>query len=208
VSPNASTEALYLAKELLSGLDATLGFRTPIVAGEQPLAGVPNLALREERAANAAGAKALGYTDDFDGALKAVDGAALVVVLHEHLDDVTRAALGKAANVIYVGTALPEAARSAAVVLPAANVAEEDGTFVNRDGRVQRYAQAKVAPGMARPAWWALSEVLRELGRGESLFSAEEAFARMADAEGAFGGLSYAAMGLRGQTLANAGVSA
>jgi predicted molibdopterin-dependent oxidoreductase YjgC len=93
-------------------------------------------------------------------------------------------------------------------VLPAANVAEEDGTFVNRDGRVQRYAQAKVAPGMARPAWWALSEVLRELGRGESLFSAEEAFARMADAEGAFGGLSYAAMGLRGQTLANAGVSA
>jgi NADH-quinone oxidoreductase subunit G len=208
VSASASAEALYLTKGLLTGLDATLGFRTATVAGEQPLPGVPNLALREERAANAAGAKALGYTDDFDGALQAVDGASLVVVLDENLDAVTRDALDKAATVIYLGTALPEAARGAVVVLPLANVAEEDGTFVNRDGRVQRYAQAKVAPGMARPAWWAVSEVLRELGHGESLFSAEEAFARMANAEGSFSGLSYAALGLRGQPLSKAAVSA
>ncbi|MCZ6917439.1 MAG: 2Fe-2S iron-sulfur cluster-binding protein [Gemmatimonadetes bacterium] len=206
VSPNASTEALYLTKELLAGLDATLRFRTPTVEGEHPLPGVPNLALREERAANAAGAKALGYTSDSAAAGKAIQGASLVVVLDDDLNGVSREALEKAANLIYIGTILPEAARGAAAVLPVANVAEEDGTFVNRDGRVQRYAQAKVAPGLARPAWWVLSEVLRELGRGESLFSAEEAFARMAEAEGAFSGLSHAALGLRGQILSQAGV--
>jgi NADH-quinone oxidoreductase subunit G len=80
---------------------------------------------------------------------------------------------------IYAGTVLPDGARNAAVVLPIANVAEEDGTFVNRDGRVQRYFQAKPAPGMARPAWWVLSELAAAAGRGERVASAGEAFERL-----------------------------
>jgi len=62
----------------------------------------------------------------------------------------------------------PDAAcRAADVVLPIANVAEEDGTFVNRDGREQRYFQAKPAPGMARPAAWVLGELAAALGVAE-----------------------------------------
>jgi predicted molibdopterin-dependent oxidoreductase YjgC len=87
------------------------------------------------------------------------------------------------------------------VVFPAANVAEEDGTFVNRDGRVQRYLQAKPAPGMARPAWWILGELLAELGSDEPLGGADEAFERLAAEVDAFGGLSYARLGLGGAVL-------
>src|SRR5205814_753962 len=79
-----------------------------------------------------------------------------------------------------LGTVLPPVAREAAVALPIANVAEEEGTFVNRDGRVQRYFQAKPAPGMARPGWWALGELLPEAERPAS---AADAFTQLAAAE-------------------------
>jgi NADH dehydrogenase/NADH:ubiquinone oxidoreductase subunit G len=43
-------------------------------------------------------------------------------------------------------------------------VAEEEGTFVNRDGREQRYFQAKPAPGMAQPAAWVLEQLAQTMG--------------------------------------------
>jgi predicted molibdopterin-dependent oxidoreductase YjgC len=95
---------------------------------------------------------------------------------------------------------LPERARDAQAVLPIANVAEEEGTFVNRDGRVQRYFQAKSAPGMARPAWWVLSELLATLQDqgGGHVGTAAEAFDRLAASVAAFHGLSYAQLGFAG----------
>jgi len=64
-----------------------------------------------------------------------------------------------------VGTTLPEAMRrSAAVVLPSANMAEEDGTFRNLRGVVQHYTQAKTPPGMARPAAWILEQIAESAG--------------------------------------------
>jgi len=113
-------------------------------------------------------------------------------------------ALGSAGNVIYLGRTLPTAARAARVVLPIANVAEEDGTFVNRDGRVQRYAQAKPAPGMARPAWWVLGELLAELGVGEAPASAAEALDAVRATVPTLGPCSYAQLGYRGVRLGEA----
>ena len=88
------------------------------------------------------------------------------------------------------------------MVLPIANVTEEDGTYVNRDGRVQRYFQAKPAPGMARPAWWVLSGLLAQLDGGGQFASAAEAFDALAAATDAFRGLSYARLGAAGQVIA------
>jgi len=207
-SPNASNEAMFLAKKLLADFDTAAAVRVERVAGEVPLRGVPNLALRSERAANVAGATALGYGEEYDAAAQAIAGASLVVVVDDDLAGIDRETLAKAAHVIYLGTVLPDAARGASLVLPTANTAEEDGTLVNRDRWVQCYYQAKTAPGMARPAWWVLGETLKELNRGESLFSAEEAFALMAEAESAFAGLSYPALGTRGKVLSDAAVSA
>jgi len=83
-------------------------------------------------------------------------------------------------------------------------VAEEDGTFVNRDGRVQRYQQAISGPGMARPAWWALGEVRELLERGAVPASAADAFAALAAEHEAFAGLTYDRLGWHGAPLASA----
>ncbi|PYP28865.1 MAG: hypothetical protein DMD49_13905 [Gemmatimonadetes bacterium] len=94
-------------------------------------------------------------------------------------------------------------------MLPIANVAEEEGTFVNRDGRVQRYVQAKPAPGMAQPAWWVLGALGARLGRGTAPAGAAEVFDRLAASVPAFAGLSYANLGLGGRVIgADAGVPA
>jgi hypothetical protein len=165
VSPGASSEALALAKRLLSGGGFTWTGAFQVVMGEEaPLPGVPNLALRAERAPNAKGAEDLGYTRDYAQALEAAKTAAVVLVLDDADCPVeTNGAL------IYLGTVLEADApcRRADVILPIANVAEEEGTFTNRDGRAQRYYQAKPAPGMAQPAAWVLGELTAALGLAE-----------------------------------------
>jgi NADH-quinone oxidoreductase subunit G len=157
VSPGASCEALEAAAALVKATGGKGAFRVR-TGDERPLAGVPDLALRAERAPNVHGALEAGFTRDWDAAVTAARTASLVLVLDEDLEGVGALPAGT----IYIGTVLPEAARRhAAVVLPCANSAEEDGTFRNRTGRVQAYSQARVAPGMARPAAWILT-ALRE----------------------------------------------
>jgi NADH-quinone oxidoreductase subunit G len=202
VSPGASTEALFLARALLARFDWRGSFQV-VMGDEAPLAGVPNLALRAERAPNVRGAELLGYTRDYAAALQAAERAAVVLVLDE-----PRVALRAAGALLYLGTVLPDDAdaglRAAEVVLPTANVAEEEGTFVNRDGRVQRYTQAKPAPGMAQPAWWVLGQLLAQLEGAEAtaVTSASDAFDRMAQAVDAFQGLSYRRLGFAGRGVA------
>ena len=208
VSAGASNESLFLAKQLLDRFDLQGSFRVHRVDGEAPLHGVPNLALRSERAPNATGAALLGYTESFESAVHATRDAALVLILDDDLSGVSAALLEEAGNVVFVGTILPDAARGAKVVLPVANVSEEDGTFVSRDRRLQRYFQAKSAPGMARPAWWVLSEALRIAGRGEPLADAAEAFEMLARHESVFAGLSYGRLGMAGVVLDGAGIPA
>jgi NADH-quinone oxidoreductase subunit G len=204
VSPGASTEALYLARRLLGRFAWTGAFQ--VVKGEEaPLPGVPGLALRADRAPNVRGAELLGYSRDYDAALAAAVDAGVVLVL----DDPTAPVRTNGA-LIYIGTVLPDAAgvRGADVVLPVANVAEEEGTFVNCDGRVQRYWQARPAPGMARPAWWVLGE-LAATGPEPAPASVAEVFARFAaDTPGA-AGMTHARLGLSGLVLGGeAGVPA
>jgi len=191
---------LFLARRLLGGLDFTGAFQ--LVMGEAaPLAGVPNLALRPERAPNGTGAELLGYGKDFAAALAAAASAAVVLVL-----DDPQAAVETAGTLIYLGTVPPEheSARTPDIVLPITNVAEEEGTFVNRDGRVQRYLQAKPAPGMARPAWWVLAELMGhgERGAGKGIQTAADAFDVLAESVDGFAGLSYTELGLGGKTIA------
>jgi len=164
VSPGASSEALALAKRVFTGFTWTGAFQ--VVMGEDaPLAGVPDLALRAERAPNAKGAENLGYTRDYAPALAAAKTAAVVLVL-----DDPDCAVETNGALIYLGTVLGEnaACRRADVILPIANVAEEEGTFTNRDGRTQRYYQAKPAPGMAQPAAWVLGQLAAAMGPAEA----------------------------------------
>ncbi len=66
---------------------------------------------------------------------------------------------------------------------------------------MQRYFQAKVAPGMARPAWWVFSELVATLNGGGHVGTAAEAFDRLAASVEAFRGLSYSRLGFAGASV-------
>jgi NADH-quinone oxidoreductase subunit G len=79
-------------------------------------------------------------------------------------------------------------------------MAEEEGTFTNLRGRVQRFLQAKVAPGQARPSWMVLADLLGAIGGrgGDQFFTAGAVFSALAASHSDFNGLSYDRLGLRG----------
>ena len=200
-SPMLSNESLFLLTELMQG--GSGAFR--VVEGEEaPLPGVEDLALRRERAANVYGAEKLGFrkTRELLGGLGQGD---VLVVAGEDLAGIDSSALARAGDVIVISSVLPEAAAArASVVLPIANFSEEEGTVTNLRGRVQRFTQARQAPGETRPSWLVLGDLLGALGKQSSFFLPSEVFARLASANKAFAGLSYDTIGFKGLPLADA----
>ena len=205
-SPNLSNEALHLLAKLAQRTGGEGRFRVR-QGPEAPLPGVEDLALRADRAPNATGAELMGFTrsESLLAGLAADDVLVLADVDVEALDP---EALRQARSLVVIGTRLPEAYGHAAVVLPIASFAEEEGTFTNLRGRVQRYLQAKAAPGLARPAFFVLSDLLAALGESTNYFLASDAFAALAAERPAFAGLSYDALGLRGAVAPGAGSTA
>jgi NADH-quinone oxidoreductase subunit G len=201
-SGRASTESLGLVRRLVDRFDVTAAVQVPL-GEEAPLAGIPNLALRRERAPNLTGAELLGYTSNWEAALRQVPTAAVVLVLDVDVSDADMAALAGARGVVVVlATVLAEGLRNAELVLPVTTMAEENGTYVNRDRRVQRYEQAKSQPGMARPAWWVAGEVLAGPGPGpDAPSTAAEAFLLLGERWPVFAGLSHADLGFTGRVL-------
>jgi NADH-quinone oxidoreductase subunit G len=145
----------------------------------------------------------MGYGTDWQAGLKQAAAAGLVLVLDTDLSEADEAALAAApGSVVILGTVFPEGLRNAELVLPLTNMAEENGTYLNRDLRLQRYSQAKSQPGMARPAWWVAGEVLAGPGPSSSApSSAAEAFELLGEHWPAFAGLTYADLGYTGLVL-------
>jgi predicted molibdopterin-dependent oxidoreductase YjgC len=102
---------------------------------------------------------------------------------------------------------MPEA-RNAELILPVTNMAEENGTYVNRDRRIQRYQQAKAQPGMARPAWWVAGEVLAGPADPSAPSTAAEAFALLGERWPVFADITHADVGYTGRVLTGAPVGA
>jgi NADH-quinone oxidoreductase subunit G len=205
-SGQASTESLGLVRLMLGRLSVTAVVQVPI-GEEAPLAGIPNLALRAERAPNLTGAGLLGYVSDWEAGLRALANAGLVIVLDADLSQSEQAMITRApATVVVLSTVLPEGLRDAEMVLPITTMAEENGTYVNRDRRIQRYNQAKSQPGMSRPAWWVAGEVIAGPGPSPSApATAAQAFEHLGDQWPIFAGLTYADIGYTGHVLAGAG---
>jgi NADH-quinone oxidoreductase subunit G len=191
-----SNEALYLLKRLVSKTGGSGNFRVE-QGTEAPLPGVPDLSLRADRAANGTGAERLGFSRSRDplAGLKAGD---VLILADEELEGLSADAARKADAVIVIGTAMPKGLAAPAVVLPIANLAEEEGTLTNLRGRVQRYLQAKAAPGLARPAWFVLCDLLNALGDKADFLAASAVFDTLAKSEKAFDGMSYDGLALTG----------
>jgi NADH-quinone oxidoreductase subunit G len=79
--------------------------------------------------------------------------------------------------------------------------AEQEGTFTNLSGRVQRFWPGLEAPGMARPPWLILGALVAELTEAEAPRSAADAFAALGGRVPAFSGLTYDDLGDRGAVV-------
>jgi NADH-quinone oxidoreductase subunit G len=201
-SPNLSNEALYVLGRLVKASGGRGTFR--VVQGhEAPLPGVEDLALRADRAANGRGAELMGFTRT-DQPLRSLSAGDAVIIADHDLtpDDVT--SLGTAAAVVLVATTMPAALPRADVILPICNVAEEEGTFTNLRGRVQRFLQARAAPGLARPSWYVLADLATALGERIPVQTAGQLFGELAASHAEFAEMSHDVLGLRGRLVAGA----
>ncbi len=163
---------------------------------EAELAGFPQLKLRAERAPNAAGAKLFGFSET--EALPTVAAGDVLVVVGDSLSDAPEDFGSGAGFFLYIGSHLSGAARGADAILPAATFAEMDGTFVNHEGRVQRFHQALVPPGVARPTWMILRRLLALGGGPGGALEVRDAFEAAAGASNMLDGLSWDGLGLKG----------
>ncbi|MGQ0649660.1 MAG: molybdopterin-dependent oxidoreductase [Gemmatimonadaceae bacterium] len=195
-SPNLSNEALHLLSRLVKKFGGVGTFRVE-QGPEAPLPGAADLALRADRASNARGAEAVGFTRSHTPLAGLTAGDALLIADHD-LSETDLASASRASAVIVMSTAMPEGLPRADVVLPVATYVEEEGTLTNLRGRVQRYLQAKAAPGLARPTWFVLADLLGAVGDNAPYLTASDVFAAMAQAQNEFAGLSYDRLGLRG----------
>jgi NADH-quinone oxidoreductase subunit G len=193
---------------LLKRLQAVLGgedavYRSPRAADEVALPGFPKLVRRRELAANGRGLEALGFRrvgdDDGNGGLDRGRGA--LIVLGDPLADFPADFAADAALVVFLGTVVTPAVASADFLLPLTSFAEQEGTFTNFEGRVQRFWPALNPPPMARPAWQVLGVILAGLQDGAAPATAGDAFLRVAETHDAFGGLSYPVLGTHGALL-------
>ena len=183
-SPHATNEDLFQLRRLLGALGAGAA-GVAVVRGEADA-----LLIQAEKAANANGARALGFGD----AAPVVEGLrsgrvkGLIALGHDVLDGAylgDGAALAGLDALVVLDSHRSELERAAHVVLPARVAAEKHGTFVNCDGRVQRVVPAvepafdardegewlsKLGaalglPGFAAGAAWDARAVSRELAR-------------------------------------------
>ena len=202
-SPNLSNEALFLLGRLVAKTAGRGAFRVN-QGQEAPLPGVEDLALRPDRAANVRGAELAGFVRS-DAPLNAMQAGDVLVVADEELAGMDAVDVARAGAVIVIGTALPAWARHGAnVVLPIANFVEEDGTFTNLRGRVQRFLQGKAAPGLARPSFFAIGDLLAAMGDGQGYWTASQAFDALAGSHPEFAGMSYDGLALKGAMIAGA----
>lgn len=86
-------------------------------------------------------------------------------------------------------------------VLPGCAYLEKRGTFVNKDGRVQKFMKAVEAPGLTIPEWEWLRDTVISLGALDATRSIEGLFNQMAESIPAFQNRRWADIGDTGLLL-------
>ncbi len=111
--------------------------------------------------------------------------------LPQHLD-AAEDALSKLDFLVVQELFETETTAHADVVLPAASYAEQDGTFTNNDGLVQRVRQSIYPLHQAKPDWIIVAQLAKELGMDFGYeMSASAVFRGIAERVQAYTGLRY-----------------
>ena len=160
--------------------------------------GFPKLARRKDLAANVRGATGFGFRRDSALSIKK---SKVLIVVGDELEDAPANFGADADLFIYLGATMSPAARNAHFVLPITIFAEQEGTFTNFEGRVQRFWPALMPPPLSRPAWQILGVILSGLDDAPAPAFAADAFARIGNWFDEYAGLSYDTIGTRGALL-------
>jgi NADH-quinone oxidoreductase subunit G len=204
VSPFWSNEDLGAVSRLVKALGGgEVVFRSPRADEEAALPGYEGLARRRDLAPNVHGAELLGCgrvgDDAGQGGLDDLAGhEGVVLVLGDALDDQPEGFASNAALVVYLGAYTSSALASADFQLPVTTFAEQDGTFTNHAGQVQRFWPALSGPGAARPAWLVLGALVGALENGDGPGTAAQAFDLVSKAVESYEGLTYETIGTQG----------
>ena len=206
VSPHATNEDLFVARRFAAALGTTqTGFA--LVRGKKD-----EILIEEEKAANAAGARALGF-EEATALFSRVRGGAVeafLVMGHDLLAPAWSEALSALESVDTL--VLLDAHRShleslAHVVLPVRVAAEKHGTLTNSAGRVQRVRPAVEPTFDARSegeVLWRLAQALGLAGFEEP-YDAGAVSKAMAQSVPAFAGRDLDSLPADGAPLAGAG---
>ena len=198
---NEDTGLLRRLQQVLGGGNAV--YRSPRAEDEVTLPGFAKLTRRRDLSANGRGLDVFGFQrvgdDAGTGGLSSPTGA--LIVLGDALSDLPEGFADGAELVVYLGTVGSPALAGADFVLPVTSYAEQEGTFTNFEGRVQRFWPALNPPPMARPAWQVLGVVLAGLEDGVAPATAGDAFLRIAQLYEPLTGLRYPQIGTRGALL-------
>jgi NADH-quinone oxidoreductase subunit G len=207
-SPHATNEDLFVFRRFLDalGVQATC---VPVERGRSD-----DLLIKQEKAANAAGARAMGFGPPEPVMDRIRSGAidAVIAMGHDVLDPQLlgdAAPLESADTVILLDSHVSDLVRVAHAVFPTRVAAEKHGTLTNFAGRVQR-----VRPAL-EPAWEAYSEgeIISRLGAALGLdgfdgrFDVWEVGKALSAALPAFEGVDLESVGAEGLALATAGES-
>lgn len=93
---------------------------------------------------------------------------------------------------------LNKTAQLADVVLPAGGWAENDGTYVNSERRIQRVRPFLNPPGEARPDHEIVQEIANRMGAGWNYQSAEDVWNEIREVAPNFAGISYSRLAQEG----------
>ena len=208
-SPRMANEDLLALKRVLEARAIKqVAFDVPPAALTQG----DDFLLRADRTPNRRGAELIGLGGDAGAVLAAARAGRLKclwVFDHDLLAsrwtpaEITEA-LGKVETLIFTGTNANGTSERAHWVLPEAAWVERDGTFINFEGRVQRFRTAMEPAGHALPAWDLLGRVLTAIGGTAAASRAEHWFRELTRAVPAFAGLTYQSIGDHGQLIAGA----
>lgn len=204
-SARGTNEDLFTFKRMLDAL-GTEGAYVALRRGESD-----ELLVKEEKAPNAAGARALGFAEAEQVVERIRGGAvdALVVVGSELLDPGLLGSVDALADLdtlIVIDTHKSDLELVAHAMLPERHAAEQRGTFTNHSGRVQA-----IAPGV-EPSWEAYEAgaVLAHLASALGLASFEGGYdpvgvsKSMARSVAAFEGIDLSTVGEQGIALRSA----
>jgi len=203
-SAHATNEDLFTFKSFLEAL-GTDSRGVPVVRGDSD-----DLLVEPEKAANAAGARALGFPDAASVVERMRSGGveALVVLGHDLLDPRYlggTAEFGALDTVIVLDLKQSDLHHVAHVLFPVRHAAEKLGTLTNSAGRVQR-----VQP-LVEPTWaaWSDGDVIARLGAALELpgfeaaaYDAREVSREISRRIPAFAGIDVDSVGPTGRLLA------